>query len=117
MRIRNLKWAACAVLTVGLYLLSGGGLDAFVAKFDSTLSHLLAATLLGGELLDTGRLGHGEEGDLAAGVESAQCRVAQGNAHLLGLVDDDEEDAFVRRMGAGRRKRRRRNIAHAFSLG
>src|SRR6185437_17146850 len=48
-----------------------------------------------GELLDTGRLGHGEEGDLAAGVESAQCRVAQGNAHLLGLVDDDEEDAFV----------------------
>ena len=32
---------------------SGGGLDAFVAKWDSTLTHLLAATLLGGEQLDT----------------------------------------------------------------
>jgi uncharacterized protein (TIGR03437 family) len=30
----------------------GGGLDAFVAKWDSSLTHLLAATLLGGENLD-----------------------------------------------------------------
>jgi uncharacterized protein (TIGR03437 family) len=32
---------------------SGGGLDAFVAKWDSSLTHVLAATLLGGELPDT----------------------------------------------------------------
>ncbi|HEV3197391.1 MAG TPA: SBBP repeat-containing protein [Bryobacteraceae bacterium] len=32
---------------------SGGGQDAFVAKWDSGLTHLLAATLLGGELPDT----------------------------------------------------------------
>ena len=31
---------------------SGGGSDAFVAKWDSTLTHLLAATLLGGEQPD-----------------------------------------------------------------
>ena len=32
---------------------SGGGLEAFVAKFDSSLTHLVAATLLGGEMADT----------------------------------------------------------------
>jgi uncharacterized protein (TIGR03437 family) len=32
---------------------SGGGQDAFLAKWDSSLTHLLAATLLGGELPDT----------------------------------------------------------------
>lgn len=31
---------------------AGGGSDAFAAKFDSSLTHLLAATLLGGELAD-----------------------------------------------------------------
>ncbi len=31
---------------------AGGGLEAFVAKWDSSLTHLLAATLLGGELGD-----------------------------------------------------------------
>ncbi len=31
---------------------AGGGSDAFIAKFDSSLSHLLAATLLGGEAAD-----------------------------------------------------------------
>ena len=30
----------------------GGGMDAFVARWDSSLTHLLAATLLGGELPD-----------------------------------------------------------------
>jgi len=32
--------------------ISGGGQDAFVAKWDSSLTHLLGATLLGGELPD-----------------------------------------------------------------
>ena len=31
---------------------AGGGSDAFIAKFDSSLSHLVAATLLGGEAQD-----------------------------------------------------------------
>ncbi|HYL78589.1 MAG TPA: hypothetical protein VEU96_30640 [Bryobacteraceae bacterium] len=33
---------------------AGGGSDAFVMKWDSGLSHLLAATLLGGEMVDMG---------------------------------------------------------------
>jgi uncharacterized protein (TIGR03437 family) len=33
---------------------AGGGIDAFVLKFDSTLSKILAATLLGGENADAG---------------------------------------------------------------
>src|SRR6185312_10980814 len=56
-----------------------------------------------GELLDPGWLGYGEKRDLAAGVESAQRRIAQSNTHLIGLIDDDEKDALVRRIGAGRR--------------
>ena len=41
-----------AIPTLPYEASSGGGGDAFVAKFDSSLTHLLAATLLGGELPD-----------------------------------------------------------------
>ena len=36
-------------------VVAGGGTDAFVVKFDSTLSKILAATLLGGEGIDYGQ--------------------------------------------------------------
>jgi uncharacterized protein (TIGR03437 family) len=41
-----------AVPTLPYQPQAGGGMDAFVAKWDSSLTHLLAATLLGGENLD-----------------------------------------------------------------
>ena len=44
-------------------------------------------------LLDVGRLDHIEQRDPAAGVARAQRGEAQRDAHLLGLVDDDKEDA------------------------
>ncbi len=43
---------APAIPTLPYETPSGGGSDAFVAKWDSTLTHLLAATLLGGEQPD-----------------------------------------------------------------
>ncbi len=55
---------------------AGGGSDAFIAKFDNSLSHLLAATLLGGESPD---------GAVSIALDAAGNVIVSGNTNSYGF--------------------------------